>query len=111
MKPNEANLVEGYFYWVKWQEKSQWEVCRYENGKFHFTDGGQCEKNSAFEIDFLPNKESHNNHFNWLRERYNETKTEYDAIPTDTPDNLKQKCGKGGKLRAFKEIIAFMQTH
>lgn len=111
MKPSEVKLIEGFFYWVKWQSNSKWEICKHQEGKFHYTDGGQIDVSSAFEIDFVPNKESYNNHFNWLITRRDESKKEYDAVGTSTPNELTEKASKGGKLRAFKEIIAFMQTH
>lgn len=47
----------------------------------------------------------------WLKERVATTQKEKDALGTSTPDELKQRCGKGGKLRAFKEALAYVETH
>ena len=47
----------------------------------------------------------------WVKKRLETTKVEKLALGTDTPDKLKRTAGKGGKLRAFKEVLAYLETH
>ena len=47
----------------------------------------------------------------WVEKRLETTKVEKLALGTDTPDKLKRTAGKGGKLRAFKEVLAYLETH
>lgn len=47
----------------------------------------------------------------WVKERLEETEKEKQAIGIETEDQLKQACGKGGKARAFKEVLSYMETH
>lgn len=51
------------------------------------------------------------NHIAWVRERLETTQKEKSAIGIDTPDKLKQTAGKGGKARAFKEVLSYLETH
>lgn len=45
----------------------------------------------------------------WLKKRISETRKEYNDIKNSVvTDKLKSK---GGKLRAFKEALAFLETH
>jgi hypothetical protein len=47
----------------------------------------------------------------WVKERLETTQKEKFAIGIDTPDKLKQTAGKGGKARAFKEVLSYLETH
>lgn len=47
----------------------------------------------------------------WVKERLETTQKEKSAIGIDTPDKLKQTAGKGGKARAFKEVLSYLETH
>jgi hypothetical protein len=47
----------------------------------------------------------------WVKQRIETTKAEKLALGIDTPDKLKRTAGKGGKLRAFKEVLAYLETH
>lgn len=55
--------------------------------------------------------EARDKYIKWVRERIETTKKEKQALGIDTPDKLKQTAGKGGKLRAFKEVLAYLETH
>jgi hypothetical protein len=55
--------------------------------------------------------EARDKYIKWVRERIETTKQEKAVLGTDTPDKLKQTAGKGGKLRAFKEVLAYLETH
>ena len=55
--------------------------------------------------------EAREKYIKWLKERIETTKKEKDAIGTDTPDKLKQTAGKGGKLCAYKDVLAYILTH
>lgn len=55
--------------------------------------------------------EAKDKYMEWIRKRIETTKTEKACLGTDTPDNLKRTAGKGGKLRAFKEVLAYLETH
>ena len=47
----------------------------------------------------------------WVKERLQTTQMEKKAIGIDTPDKLKRTAGKGGKARAFKEVLSYLETH
>lgn len=51
------------------------------------------------------------NYRNWVKGRLETTQTEKKTIGIDTPDKLKQTAGKGGKARAFKEVLSYLETH
>ena len=55
--------------------------------------------------------EAKDKYIEWVKKRIETTKTEKAALGIDTPDKLKQTAGKGGKLRAFKEVLAYLETH
>jgi hypothetical protein len=55
--------------------------------------------------------ERNTNYRNWVAERLETTKKEKDALGIDTPDKLKRTAGKGGKVRAFKEVLSYLETH
>ena len=55
--------------------------------------------------------EARDKYIKWVKERIETTKIEKAALGTSTPDLLKQTAGKGGKLRAFKEVLAYLETH
>jgi hypothetical protein len=47
----------------------------------------------------------------WVKKRIETTQKEKKALGTDTPDKLKRTAGKGGKVRAFKEVLSYLETH
>jgi hypothetical protein len=47
----------------------------------------------------------------WVKGRLVTTQKEKKAIGIDTPDKLKQTAGKGGKAKAFKEVLSYLETH
>jgi len=47
----------------------------------------------------------------WVKERIKTTKQEKAVLGIETPEKLKLTAGKGGKLRAFKEILNWLETH
>jgi hypothetical protein len=47
----------------------------------------------------------------WVNKRIETTKKEKAVLGIETPEKLKLTAGKGGKLRAFKEILAYLETH
>jgi hypothetical protein len=51
------------------------------------------------------------NYRTWVKERLETTQKEKKAIGIDTADKLKQTAGKGGKARAFKEVLSYLETH
>lgn len=51
------------------------------------------------------------NYRTWVKERLETTKKEKDALGIDTPDKLKRTAGKGGKAKAFKEVLSYLETH
>ena len=55
--------------------------------------------------------ERNTNYRKWVSERIETTKKEKSALGIDTPDKLKRTAGKGGKVRAFKEVLSYLETH
>lgn len=55
--------------------------------------------------------EAKDKYMEWIRKRIETTRAEKASLGIDTPDKLKQTAGKGGKLRAFKEVLAYLETH
>jgi hypothetical protein len=55
--------------------------------------------------------EAKDKYIKWVKERLETTKKEKEALGISTPDLLKQTAGKGGKIRAFKEVLAYLETH
>lgn len=47
----------------------------------------------------------------WVKGRIETTQKEKQALGTDTADKLKRTAGKGGKVRAFKEVLSYLETH
>lgn len=52
----EKKLQDGKFYWIKWDKKSDWEICIYDKEKHRFkaTNGSRMEPVSVLEIDPTP---------------------------------------------------------
>lgn len=44
-------LQEGKFYWVKFSNNSEWEIGRYKNENFYFTDGSNTKVTSCFDYN------------------------------------------------------------
>ena len=58
--------------------------------------------------------EAREDYIKWLKKRIKTTKVEYAerlAVGIDTPEKLQDAVAKGGKLRAFKETLAYIETH
>jgi hypothetical protein len=55
--------------------------------------------------------ERNTNYRKWVAERLETTQKEKKVIGIDTPDKLKRTAGKGGKARAFKEVLSYLETH